>query len=243
MNRLDNKIALITGGAGGQGAAEAELFIAAGAQVVITDMDAMAGAATADKLGDACTFIEHDVTSEQAWTTVVDTVAKQHGKIDVLINNAGVFKLVSMQETSLDLWNHIIAVNQTGVFLGMRTVAPIMTKHKTGSIVNISSIAGLVGTPRCHAYSAAKWAVRGMSKGAALELAPHGVRVNSVHPGYTETGMLDEFSESRQSLKDRVPLGRVAEADDIARMVLFLASDDSSYCSGHEFVVDGALKS
>lgn len=243
MNRLDNKIAVITGGASGQGAAEAELFIAAGAQVVITDIDAKAGAATANRLGEACLFIDHDVASEQSWTTVIDTVTNLHGQVDVLVNNAGILRMGNLQETSLDVWNQVIAINQTGVFLGMRAVAPIMTKNKTGSIVNISSIAGLVSAARAHAYSATKWAVRGMTKSAAVELAPMGVRVNSVHPGYIETSMLDEIKVPRQVLTDTVPLGRIAKADEVGRMVLFLASEDSSYCTGHEFVVDGALKS
>ncbi len=243
MNRLDGKVAVVTGGASGQGAAEAELFVKAGAHVVIADIDTTGGIATVERIGENCEFVELDVASEQGWAQLVDHVIKRNGSIDILINNAGVFRVLGMQDTTLEVWNQIIAINQTGVFLGMRAVAPVMKKNATGSIVNISSIAGLVSAARAHAYSASKWAVRGMTRSAAVELAPHGVRVNSVHPGYIETSMLDEFDDSREELASRVPLGRIAEADDVAKLVLFLASEDSSYCSGHEYVVDGAMKS
>ncbi len=243
MNRLDGKIALITGGARGQGAAEAGMFVVAGAQVVITDVDCDSGSAVADRIGAACTFLEHDVASEEAWADVVRNVIDHHGRIDVLVNNAGIFRRKSLEETSLALWNEIVAINQTGVFLGMRAVASAMKKNGSGSIINISSIAGLGGAPKTHAYSATKWAVRGLTKTAATELGPFGIRVNSVHPGYIDTEMLDEFGTARESLKSRVPLyGRLAAADEVAQLVLFLASDDSGYCSGHEFVIDGAAR-
>jgi len=243
MNRLDGKVAVITGGARGQGAVEAALFVEAGAHVVITDVDTVAGIETVRQIGRNCEFVEHDVTSEDAWNQLVEHVVKRNQRIDVLVNNAGIFKVLGMQGTSLEEWNQMIAVNQTGVFLGMRSVAPVMKKNGSGSMVNISSIAGLGGAARAHAYAATKWAVRGMTKSAAIELAPHGVRVNSVHPGYIETQMLDEFDDTREQLAQRVPLGKIAEAKDVANVVLFLASDDSSYCSGHEYVVDGAMKS
>ena len=242
MNRLDGKIAVITGGAQGQGAAEAELFVAAGAQVVITDIDCDGGSATAERLGTACEFVEHDVASEEAWARVVQGIVDRHGCIDVLVNNAGIFRVLGLEETSLEVWNQIVAINQTGVFLGMRTVAPVMKKNKSGSIINISSIAGLTAS-KAHAYGATKWAVRGMTKSAAVELAPFGIRVNSVHPGLIETQMLDEFGAARKALEAKIPLGRTADVIEVARLVLFLASEDSSYCSGHEFVVDGAMRS
>lgn len=243
MNRLDNKIALITGGANGQGAVEAELFLAAGAKVVISDVDTEAGDTVAGKLGVDCEFVEQDVASEADWARVVEHIVSQHGRIDVLVNNAGVFRVLELEETTLDAWNQLIAVNQTSVFLGMRTVAPLMKQHGAGSIINISSIAGLGAAPQCPAYSAAKWAVRGMSKSAALQYAADGVRVNSVHPGLIETTMMDEFPVGRDKLVKRVPVGRLGDAIEVARVVLFLASDDASYCTGHEFTVDGALKS
>ncbi|MBR82752.1 MAG: 3-alpha-hydroxysteroid dehydrogenase [Magnetovibrio sp.] len=243
MNRLDNKIAVVTGGAHGQGAAEAELFIAAGAQVVITDVDIEGGEATAQRLGASCQFLAHDVASEEAWIRVVGDVVDRYRRIDVLVNNAGIFRVLGLEETPLAVWNELVAINQTGVFLGMRTVAPVMKEQRSGAIVNISSIAGLVASAQAHAYSATKWAVRGMSKSAAVELGPSGIRVNSVHPGFIDTQMLDEFGSLRETLADKVPLGRMADATEVARLVLFLASDDAAYCSGHEFVVDGAVRS
>lgn len=244
MNRLDGKIALITGGARGQGAAEAELFLDAGAKVVITDVLDSEGAATAQRLGEACEFIHHDVSSEDDWSQVVDGVVERHGQLDVLVNNAGIFRPATMADTTFEMWQTMLAVNQTGVFLGMRAAAPAMKANGSGSIINISSIAGLGSAAGAHAYSATKWAVRGMSKSAAVELAPAGVRVNSVHPGIIATDMLDEFGAGiRQQLVQRIPMGRVAEADEVGRLVLFLASDDSGYCTGHEFVVDGGMTS
>lgn len=243
MNRLDDKVALITGGSRGQGAAEAELFVEAGAQVVITDVLDAEGRATAERLGAACEYLHHDVASEDAWTSTVDTIVERHGRIDVLVNNAGIFRTVGLVETSLELWQQMVDINQTGVFLGMRTVAPVMQGSGSGSIINISSIAGLRGAAMAHAYGATKWAVRGMTKSAAVELAPHGVRVNSVHPGIIATAMLDEFGDALPLVEERIPFGRVATADEVAKLVLFLASDDSTYCSGHEFVIDGAMTS
>lgn len=233
---------LITGGARGQGAAEAALFVEAGARVVMTDIDETEGNTVAEQIGENCMFLPQDVTAEEDWTRVVQETVERFATIDVLVNNAGLFRVVGLQDTSLQLWNQLIAVNQTSVFLGMRSVAPVMKKQGSGSIINLSSIAGLAGAPRAHAYSATKWAVRGMTKSAALELAPYGIRVNSVHPGLIDTRMMGELPESSEELDARVPLGRQGTVDEIARLVLFLASDDSSHCSGHEFVADGAMK-
>ncbi len=242
MNRLDDKVALITGGARGQGAAEAELFVNAGAHVVITDVLDAEGEATAERLGAACEFLHHDVASEDQWASVVDTIIERHGRLDVLVNNAGIFRTVGLIETSLEMWQQMMDINQTGVFLGMRTAAPAMQANGSGSIINISSIAGMKSAAVAHAYSASKWAVRGMTKSAAVELAPSGVRVNSVHPGIIDTNMLQEFGQGvRDSIETRIPMGRVASAEEVGKLVLFLASDDSSYCSGHEFVIDGAM--
>ena len=243
MNRLDDKVALITGGARGQGAAEAELFVEAGAQVVITDVLDAEGQATAERLGAACEFMHHDVASEADWKAVVETIVERHGRLDILVNNAGIFRTVGLIETSLEMWQQMMDINQTGVFLGMRTAAPAMQANGSGSIINISSIAGMKSASVAHAYSASKWAVRGMTKSAAVELAPTGVRVNSVHPGIIDTNMLEEFGPMRAAIEERIPLGRVASADEVGKLVLFLASDDSSYCTGHEFVVDGAMTS
>nr|WHW29210.1 putative SDR family oxidoreductase [uncultured bacterium] len=240
--RLADKVALITGGARGQGRMEAERFAAEGATVVITDVLDDVGEATADELGDAVTFLHHDVTSEAEWAAVVAGVVEQHGRIDVLVNNAGIFSMTRALDTTLDAWNQMIAINQTGVFLGIRDVGRVMCEQGSGSIINISSVAGLGGVGGAHAYSATKWAVRGMSKSAALEFASHGVRVNSVHPGIIETDMLREFGGDIDRVKQGIPMGRTASADEVANIVLFIASDEASYCSGHEFVVDGALK-
>ena len=243
MNRIEDKIAVIMGGAHGQGAAKAELFIAAGAQVVITDIDSEGGVANAKRLGAACHFVAYDVASEDAWTRVIGDVVDQYERIDVLVNNAGISRALGLEETPLDVWNELVAINQTGVFLGMRAVAPVMKDQRTGAMVNSSSISGLVASAQAHAYAATKWAIRGMSKSAAVELGPFGIRVNSVHPGFIDTQMLDEFGPLRDKLVEKMPLGRMADATEVARLVLFLESDDAAYCPGHEFVVDGATRS
>ncbi len=242
MNRLDGKVALITGGARGMGAAEAALFAKAGAKVIITDVDEPEGKAIAARIGDACRFLPQDVSDEADWQNTIARIEKQHGRIDVLVNNAGIFHVAGLEDTSLDLWNRQIAINQTGTFLGIRSVVPLMKRQGSGSIVNLSSIAGLGATPRAPAYAATKWAVRGLTKSAAAEFAPFGIRVNSVHPGLIDTRMMDELGQTPDERDARVPLGRQGTVDEVAKVVLFLASDDASYCTGHEFVVDGAIK-
>jgi len=240
--RLDGKIALITGGARGQGKQEAARFAAEGATVYITDVLDDVGAASAAELGDQVTYLHHDVTSEDDWTAVIAGITEAHGRIDILVNNAGIFSMTPALDTTLDMWNQMIAINQTGVFLGIRDVGRVMCEHGSGSIINISSIAGLAGVGGAHAYAASKWAVRGMSKSAALEFAAKGVRVNSVHPGIIDTDMLREFGGNLERITESIPMGRTASSDEVASVVLFLASDEASYCSGHEFVVDGAMK-
>ena len=240
MGRLDGKVTLITGGARGQGAAEAARFAAEGARVYITDVRVEEGLATAGRIGETVSFVKHDVTSEDEWAAVVVGVLEAEGRIDVLVNNAGIFQVARALDTSLDEWNRMIAVNQTGVFLGIRECGRVMKEQGSGSIINISSVAGLGGVGIAHAYAASKWAVRGMTKSAALEFARSGVRVNSVHPGIIETDMMHESGVS--DTLTGIPMGRTGTAEDVANMVLFLASDESAYCSGHEFVVDGAMK-
>lgn len=242
MNRLDGKVALITGGARGMGAAEAALFVDAGATVIITDVDASQGESVAESIGPSCQFLPHDVASESDWSRVVGLIEADHGHIDVLVNNAGIFRVMGTEDTTLAAWDQLVSINQTGTFLGVRSVVPGMKRNRGGSIINLSSIAGLAGAPRCPAYAATKWAVRGLTKSAALEFAESGIRVNSVHPGLIDTRMMDEIPQSSEELDGRVPLGRQGTVEEVARMVLFLASDDASHCSGHEFVVDGALK-
>ena len=235
MGRLDGKVAIITGGARGQGASEARLFTDEGATVYITDVLADDGAKTAADIG--CTFISHDVTQPTGWQQVIDRVVADRGHIDVLINNAGILAWESMTTTPLDLWERIIAVNQTGVFLGMQAVAPTMKAQKSGSIINISSIGGMRGGSPCFAYAATKWAVRGMTQGAAQELGPFNIRVNSIHPGIIDTPMLAD--KPIADMAARVPLGRYASPDEVAKLALWLASDDSAYASGAEFILDG----
>ena len=242
MGRLDGKIALITGGARGQGAAEAKLFAEEGATVRITDVLDDVGRDTAASLGGAVTYRHHDVAAGDQWTTVVDELLEEFGRLDVLVNNAGIFKIGNLESTTLDDWDRMIAINQTGTFLGMQAAARPMREQRSGSIINLSSIAGLSGTGVAHAYGATKWAVRGMTKSAAQELAEFQVRVNSVHPGIIETPMLEEFGPMREQIEQRIPFGRTAEASEVAQLVLFLASDESSYSSGHEFVIDGAMR-
>jgi len=243
MGRLDDKVAIITGGARGQGAAEGELFAREGARVVLTDILDEIGEKQATAIGGQ--FLHHDVTDEAAWQQVVDSVIKSHGRVDVLVNNAGIFQADSVTGTSLADWERMIAINQTGVFLGMRTVAGPMKEQAKGSIINISSVAGLEGQPYTMAYSATKWAVRGMTKVAAGELGRHNVRVNSIHPGLIETEMLSDIPWIKQGKKDKIvrgiPMRRAAQAEEVANLALFLASDESSYCTSSEFVVDGGV--
>ena len=235
--RLDGKVALITGGARGQGAAEAKLFAAEGATIVVTDVLTEEGERTAGELGGD--FLEHDVSSEARWTEVVDEVVNRHGRLDVLVNNAGILYAGRLVNTRTEDWDRVIAINQTGVFFGMRAVAPTMTEQGSGSIVNISSVAGLEGVFGSMAYTASKFAVRGMTKVAAKELGPSGVRVNSVHPGIIDTAMTADFPKER--MLRSVPIGREADPSEVAAVVLFLASDESGYCTGQEFVVDGGM--
>jgi 3alpha(or 20beta)-hydroxysteroid dehydrogenase len=241
--RLDGKVALITGGARGQGASEAGLFLAQGATVVITDVLDAEGAATAQRLGDKCTYLHHDVTSESDWGAVVASVVERFGRVDVLVNNAGVFQRGGVLDGTREVWDRTIAINQTGVYLGMQAVASTMVAQRSGSIINISSVAGMQGTAMFLAYCASKWAVRGMTKSVAKELASFGVRVNSVHPGIIDTPMLQTFTDINENIHDgiraRIPLGRYAEATEVGELVLFLASEESRYSTGSEFIVDG----
>lgn len=245
-SRLEGKVALITGGARGMGASEAQLFLEEGAKVVITDILDEVGQETARRLspdGSRCIFYRHDVTHEAEWESVVADAIGAFGQIDVLVNNAGIFEQGSILDTSLKNFERTMDINVTGVFLGMKTVAPHMVQRKQGSIINISSVAGLNGTPGFVAYGASKWAVRGMTKGVAKELAPFGVRVNSIHPGIIDTPMLQTFDEAgegvREMVRTRIPLGYEAEPIHVARLALYLGSDDSAYSTGSEFIVDG----
>lgn len=243
MGRLAGKVALVTGAAGGQGAAAARRFVAEGAQVVIADVRDEEGKALADELG--AHYRHLDVSDEDEWTAAVAEVVDVYGPPTVLVNNAGVLHFALLKDTTLADYMRVIQVNQVGTFLGMRAVAPLMSEARTGSIVNISSVEGLAATPLLTAYTASKFAIRGMTKVAALELAGKGVRVNSVHPGAIETGLLPNALGGQPVdltyVGKRVPMRRVGQPPEIAELVLFLASDESSYCTGAEFVADGGV--
>jgi 3alpha(or 20beta)-hydroxysteroid dehydrogenase len=241
--RLEGKVAIVTGAARGQGAAEAALFAAEGAAVVLTDVLSAEGQQTAKACGG--TFVHHDVSSEEAWHRVVDETLSANGRIDVLVNNAGIFHRAKLIDHDLDDFRRVLDINTIGVFLGMKAVAPAMIEQGSGSIVNISSVAGLVGSPGAIAYGASKFAVTGMTKTAAFELARHNIRVNSIHPGIIETEMIHEVTGHDQGRLDRMagssPLGRAADASEIANLALYLASDESSFSTGSEFVADGGI--
>jgi 3alpha(or 20beta)-hydroxysteroid dehydrogenase len=241
--RLAGKVALITGGSRGMGAAEARLFVEHGAQVAIADVLDAEGEVLAKELGPSARYIHLDVTDEQSWAACVDDVVQSFGALDVLVNNAGVASLAPIVDTTTDEYLRVVGVNQLGVFLGIRTAIPAMTTAGRASIVNISSIEGIGGTPATIAYSASKFAVRGMTKVAAIELAPLGIRVNSIHPGGVRTPMLDPIGGVQvvARVEPLIPMQRLATPEEIAPLALFLASDESSYCTGSEFVADGGI--
>jgi 3alpha(or 20beta)-hydroxysteroid dehydrogenase len=238
MGRLDGKVAIITGAARGQGAAEARLFAAEGARVVVADVLDDEGKAVAAEIGDAAVYTHLDVTDEGQWADAVALAERTFGPVTVLVNNAGILLFQAVHKTELDDFDRILRVNVHGVFLGMKAVTPSMEKAGGGSIVNISSTAGLQGLPYLAAYVASKWAVRGLTKSAAIDLGHKGIRVNSVHPGGIDTPMVAGTSGDAPFYK-RLPVARMGSADESARAVLFLASDEASYIAGAELAVDG----
>lgn len=245
MGRMDGKVGLITGAARGQGAAAARRFVAEGASVLIADIVDDEGKALAEELGDAAVYRRLDVTSEEDWPAAVTAVTEEFGRLDVLVNNAGILHFSAIAETTLADYERVIRVNQIGTFLGMRAVIPTLTKGGGGSIVNVSSVEGLAGMPFLVAYAASKFAIRGMTKVAAMELGDKGIRVNSIHPGMIDTNMVRGVFGDRADSIDLSPAGRkvalrrVGRPEEIANLVVFLASDESSYCTGGEFVADG----
>lgn len=243
MARLDGKVAIVTGGAQGQGAQIARDFVAEGAKVFVADVADDQGVALADELGEGACFRHHDVSDERSWTDLVAEVNAAFGPVNVLANNAGVLRFGEIATGDLDDVELMWRVNQMGVFLGMRAVVPTMVAHGGGSIINASSVEGLAGMAGCTGYAATKWAIRGMTKCAAMELGGRGIRVNSVHPGMIDTPMTRvhggdvamEFGASK------VPMRRVGTPRDIGPVYVFLASDESGYMNGAELAVDGGV--
>jgi NAD(P)-dependent dehydrogenase (short-subunit alcohol dehydrogenase family) len=244
--RLDGKVALISGGARGQGAAEGKLFAREGAKVVLGDVLDAEGQQTAREIqaaGGAALYVHLDVTQEADWQGAVDTAVRNFGKLNILVNNAGILRMEGIEDTTLEIWNRVVAVNQTGVFLGMKHAIPAMRQASGGSIINISSVAGLVGGGGAAAYTATKGAVRILTKTAAISYAKENIRANSIHPGIITTLMVTEGidPEARKLFEQVTPLGRAGTVDEIANGALFLASDESSYMTGAELVIDGGF--
>jgi len=242
MGRLDGKVAIVTGAARGQGEAEARSFVAEGAKVVLGDVLDDLGEKIAIDLGDDARYVHLDVTTPVDWTAAVDTAVSTFGKLDVLINNAGILKLGMIEDQSLEDYMAVIKVNQVGCFLGMQAVIPALKAAGGGAIVNTSSVSGFIGTVGLAAYTASKFAVRGMTKVAAMELGHFNIRVNSVHPGGVDTEMvrLPEFGEVESSgVYEAQPIPRIGRPEEIAKLMVFLASDDSSFSTGAEFIADG----
>ena len=250
--RLQDKVVLITGGASGIGLASAEACAREGARVVITDINGAEGAAQAQRLAGAgldVVFLRQDVTNEDDWRRVIDETVQRHGQLDVLVNNAGIAVITPLEQETLAGWRRTQAINVEGVFLGSREAVRVM-KGRGGSIVNLSSIEGLVGDPLLPAYNASKGAVRIFTKSTALYCAQQGynIRVNSIHPGYVGTPLMvnalgslppEQAAALQQDLMTRIPLGRTAEPREIAHAIVFLASDEASYMTGSELVIDG----
>jgi NAD(P)-dependent dehydrogenase (short-subunit alcohol dehydrogenase family) len=252
--RLKSKVAVLTGAAAalktetmGFGGAAAHLFVREGAKVFITDIRDDLGERSAAALraeGHDARYMHLDVTSEQNWAEVIDAVLKAHGRLDILFNNAGIAYPAKVEDISVEIWDRELGVHAKGVFLGTRAAIPAMRKGGGGSIINTSSVMGIVGSPTSPAYSAAKGAITTFTKSAALQYAKENIRINSVHPGYADTPLTDRrFNDPtiRQQLLDRTPMGRLGTAMDIANGVLFLASDESSWVTGSELVIDGGM--
>src|SRR5699024_7368145 len=241
MTRLMDKVAIITGGARGMGESHVRRFVEEGAKVVFTDINEEVGEKLASELGDNALFVKHDVTDEAGWQEVIEKAEAAFGPVNVLVNNAGISMSKSIFDMSVEDYKKIIDINQVSVFLGIKAVLPSMQKAEGGSIVNISSMNGIVGG--AVGYTDSKFAVRGMTKAAALQVGHLGIRVNSVHPGVIETPMVTEGDavEQIEEFAKQIPMRRMAQSEEVTNMVLFLASSESSYSTGAEFIIDGGL--
>ncbi len=241
MGRLKDKVAIITGGARGMGASHVRLFVKEGAKVVFTDLNEEEGRTLEEELGGNAKFIKQDVTDASGWDKVVEETEKIFGPVNILVNNAGITMNKSILEITEEEYRKIVDINQVSVFLGIKALTPSMKRTGTASIINISSMNGMVGG--AIGYTDTKFAVRGMTKAAALQLSPFGIRVNSVHPGVIETPMVTE-GDSYELIKNfakQIPMRRMAKPEEVSNLVLYLASDESKYSTGSEFVIDGGL--
>ena len=243
--RLENKVAFISGGARGMGAVEARLFAQEGCRVAIGDLREDEGRkveAEINETGGECLYLRLDVTSEESWQEAIAATVGGFGKLDILVNNAGIYRTERVEETSVELWEQVMEINSKGVFLGTKHAIPQLRKAGGGSIINISSTAGLVGSNMAAAYSASKGAVRMFTKATAIQYAQDGIRANSIHPGIIQTDMTAALladPNHYQERLDRTPLGRIGRPEDVAYGALFLASDESSFMTGSELVIDG----
>jgi cyclopentanol dehydrogenase len=242
--RLDGKVALITGASRGMGESEARIFAAEGAEVAVADVLVEEGEQVAAAIRDAggsARFIHLDVSDPAGWAEAVRSVEDAFGRLDILVNNAGILRGGGLLDTDLETWHRLVEVNQTGVFLGLQHAAPALQRAGGGSIVNIASIAALIGLPNAAAYQATKGAVRALSRSAAVELAPYGIRVNSVYPGRIETPMTAANTDRQEHILSRSLVGRAARPEEVAWGVVYLASDEASFVTGAELVIDGGF--
>ncbi|WP_104103330.1 glucose 1-dehydrogenase [Arthrobacter sp. 08Y14] len=240
-DRLKDKVALITGAASGMGASHARAFVREGAKVMIADINDDAGAALAEELGDAARYVHLNVTSAEEWAAAVAATLEAFGELNVLVNNAGILDGGALGKYPVERWQRVLDINLTGPFLGMTASVEALKASAPSSIINISSTAGLEGIAGMHGYTASKFGVRGLTKSAAMELAGSRVRVNSVHPGSIQTPMTAVMGEQKPIDFIETTLTRPAAPEEVTSMVVFLASDESSFCTGAEFVVDGGI--